>query len=135
MGENKLLMSSTDWGGACSTFGRNVGWDGDLIKDNFSYRIVGLSMDQVVSILQLPMPEFIKMDVDGIEHYILKGGNNILKNIKGILIEINDDFEEQSQTSKKILENSGFSMVKKLHAEWSNNTILENCYNQIWERF
>jgi len=76
------------------------------------------------------------MDVDGIEHIILEGGQNILKSIKGILIEINDDFVEQSNKSKFYLENAGLVLDKKLHAEMfeNSNSGFANTYNQIWIR-
>ena len=58
----------------------------------------------------------------------------MLKSIKGILIEINDDFKDQALQSSKILENSGFSLSEKLHAKWSDDTPYKHCYNQIWIR-
>ena len=64
-------------------------------------------MDQAVDILGLPPPDFIKMDVDGIEHFLLQGGSRVLNKIQGILVEINDDFAEQAEVSKKLLERAG----------------------------
>ena len=46
------------------------------------------------------------MDVDGIEHLILKGGTSILRSpqLKTMLIEVNDDFAEQSDMVMSLLE-------------------------------
>ena len=35
-------------------------------------------MDEISKTLNLPNPDYIKIDVDGIEHLILKGGKNVL---------------------------------------------------------
>ncbi|OCC30846.1 Uncharacterized protein GNX_0588 [Leptospira interrogans serovar Canicola] len=40
-------------------------------------------MEDVVNQFNLPKPDYIKMDVDGIEHIILKGGKNVLKKREG----------------------------------------------------
>ena len=43
------------------------------------------------------VPDYIKIDVDGIEHLILRGGDKLFfsKKIKSVLIEINENFENQ----------------------------------------
>ena len=45
----------------------------------------------------LEVPNYIKIDVDGIEHKILSGSKQVLnnQNLKGMLIEINENYEEQ----------------------------------------
>ncbi|EKP23939.1 methyltransferase FkbM domain protein [Leptospira interrogans str. HAI1594] len=80
----------------------------------------------------LPKPDYIKMDVDGIEHIILKGGKNVLKNVKEILVEINEDFTEQLDNSRSILERAGFVLKNKVTV--SNSGTFQNTYNQIWIR-
>ena len=51
------------------------------INNIFSFQTFGCSMDQAVSKFKLPQPDFIKMDVDCIEHFILQGGENVLNKI------------------------------------------------------
>ena len=65
---NTLNMESTDWGGAKSTFGQNYGDDGQPLDKIFEFQTIGLSMIDVVKLLRIPQPNYIKMDVDGIEH-------------------------------------------------------------------
>ena len=134
MGSNMLRMTSTEWGGALSTFGKEVGWDGQNIQEVFSFPTFGLSMDQAVDILGLPPPDFIKMDVDGIEHFLLQGGSRVLNKIQGILVEINDDFAEQAEVSKKLLERAGLEFLDKRHSEMFEGSKFKNLYNQIWVR-
>ncbi len=93
---SKLNMSSTDWGGALSTFGESYGHDGQQLDKVFEFSTIGLSMDDSVQLLKIPSPDYIKIDVDGIEHLILGGGSNILQRTKGVLIEVNDEFKAQA---------------------------------------
>ena len=44
----------------------------------FKYKTVGISIDQAISHLNFAKPNYIKMDVDGIEHLILKGATDTL---------------------------------------------------------
>ena len=84
---SELKLTSSIWGSAHSTFDKNYGQDGDKIEQKFTYKTIGFSMDEISKILNLPNPDYIKIDVDGIEHLILKGGINILRNSKSVLIE------------------------------------------------
>ena len=63
----------------------------------------------------MEIPDYIKIDVDGIEHLILKGGENTLKKkkIKSILIEVNDNFLEQKNKVNEFMIGSGFTLKKK----------------------
>ena len=141
-GINKLHLTSTDWGGALSTFGSEaIGHDGKpigekgIFKKVFGYQTLGVSMDDAVDMLNIPTPDYIKMDVDGIEHIILGGGQKVLKNVKSVIIEINDDFEEQGVVAHRILKESGLILSEKVHSE-----VVEKIdefrltFNQIWIR-
>ena len=134
--ENKLKLITTEWGGALSTFGKDFGWDGNKLNSLFEFKTISISMDQMITLLKIPSPDYIKMDVDGIEHFILKGGNEVLKNVKSVLIEINDDFEEQSNLCQLYLKEAGLRLETKEHSEISgnSNSAFKNSYNQIWTR-
>ena len=133
---SKLNLTTTTWGGAISSFGQNaIGHDGKIIKKRFEFKTIGLTIDSTVNLLNVPNPNYIKMDVDGIEHLILCGGINVLKTVKSVLIEINDDFQEQSVMSSKILKESGLKLSKKLHSKLVDDMPeYAKTYNQIWIR-
>lgn len=126
-----LNMSMTEWGGAMSTFGESYTHDGNPLVKVFEFRTLGLSMDDAVTRLDMAQPDYIKMDVDGIEHLILKGGLAVLSRVKGVLIEINEEFTKQSVDSFKYLSEAGLELVEKRHSEMFTNTIV---FNQIWRR-
>ena len=131
---NTLNMESTEWGAAKSTFGQDYGHDGRPLEKTFEFQTMGLSMMDAVKLLRVPEPDYIKMDVDGIEHLILKGAGSILKNIKGILIEIDEDFKKQSVESTRFLSEAGLVFKEKRQSDMFKNSPYKNSYNQIWQR-
>jgi FkbM family methyltransferase len=134
LAESTLNMSNTQWGGAMSTFGRSYTHDGGELRKQFEFRTLGLSMDEAVERLGLPQPDYIKMDVDGIEHLILKGAPGVLSKTRGLLVEINENFALQTSESRRALEAAGLRFREKRHAEMFAGTEYANCYNQIWQR-
>ena len=132
---SSLNISSTDWGGALSTCNESYGHDGKELDKIFGFSTIGLSMEDAVKTLKIPLPDYIKMDVDGIEHLILKGGNHVLLNIKGILVEVNDDYIEQEHNVTKYLNEAGLILQEKRHSEmFTDSDLFSNSFNQIWLR-
>lgn len=129
-----LNMTSTEWGGALSTFGQDYGQDGQALRKIFEFQTIGLSMDDAVSLLHIPQPDYLKMDVDGIEHLILKGGCAVLHKVKGVLVEINEEFERQFVDSARYLSEAGLVLKEKRHADMFDASAYKNSYNQIWQR-
>ena len=79
---SKLDLYSTEWGGALSTFDKEIDSYGEVSQSKFSYNTMGFDLDTLVSIYKIPLPDYIKIDVDGIEHYILKGSDKVINNAK-----------------------------------------------------
>ena len=102
-------------GGNRSQFGENV----DDAAKVAGKRIVhtegafGVSMDDLCDKFGFPVPNYIKIDVDGIELQILKGATNVLKdkNLKSILIELGNIPHDEHEESRNILENNGFKRI------------------------
>jgi len=128
LGSNIFKMSSTSWGGALSTFGEDFDQDGNKFLDVFEYSTLGMTMEQAVSLLNVQIPQHIKIDVDGIEHFILRGGPSILNQVNSILIEINDSFTAQAEETEMHLKNAGLTLFKKCYLDSSNQ------FNQWWIR-
>ena len=129
---------SADEGGALSAFGVEYGYDGKPINSDIKYSVVGFSLDDLLKNGVISKaPSLIKIDVDGIEHLILSGAKNTLANnsLKSIFIEVNDDFEEQSVSVKKLLESAGFTLKEKRHSDMVvGSPQFGRTYNQIWIR-
>lgn len=134
MGVASMNLTTTEWGGALSTFGRDYGYDGKSMRKVFEFRTLGLRMDDAVALLNIPKPDFIKIDVDGIEHLVLSGGPQTLRGVKGVLVEINDDFAEQSQSAAQYLVDAGMRLASKTHSELVEQSDFRCAFNQIWHR-
>jgi FkbM family methyltransferase len=136
LGSSQMRMTTTEWGGALSTFGQEFGWDGKAIRQVFKFQTIGFTMKDAVDNLAIPMPDYIKMDVDGLEHFILKGGSDVLRSIKGMLIEVNDDFHEQAEQCRQLLSEAGLELREKRHSEMITGSTagFQNSFNQIWIR-
>ena len=117
-----FYMSSTERGGALSTFGKKINHDGSSMTNIFRYKMIGMSMDDCIKLLNFEKPNYIKIDVDGIEYLILKGSTSALKNVESILVEVNKNFDKQSKDIEKYLTQSGFKLDQKSYP------------NQIWRK-
>ncbi len=129
-GSSMFKMSNTDWGGALSTFGESFDQNGNVMNEVFEYQTIGVSMNDAVRLLEIPVPKFIKIDVDGIEHFILRGGVDVLNKVESVLVEINDDFVAQADQTEQHLKNAGLSLHRKCDLGGGSN----NQYNQWWIR-
>ena len=67
-------------GGSISTFGENFDNNGNPIYSiKNQYKIFGTSINYLLEEKILEISNYIKIDVDGLEHLILKGANKFLK--------------------------------------------------------
>ncbi|MBV9723641.1 MAG: FkbM family methyltransferase [Gammaproteobacteria bacterium] len=133
---SKLRLTSTAWGAALSSFGQTYGHDGEPIRQVFEFSTLGLSMADAVELLKIPSPDYIKMDVDGIEHIILQGGTPVLRRVRGILVEINDEFALQAEGARRCLREAGLTLYEKTHADYFDRMpgAARHTFNQIWAR-
>ena len=69
-------------GGALNSFGEKFDFEGKEFQANMKYNLLGTTMNYYIENLILEIPDYIKIDVDGIEHLILQGGDKFLMNKK-----------------------------------------------------
>ena len=83
-------------GSALKAFGVNYDFKVKKIKHVNQYKIYGNSINYLLKSNILKVPNYIKIDVDGIEHLILEGAIDFLDNIniKSILVEIKSGLKE-----------------------------------------
>jgi FkbM family methyltransferase len=128
LGASLFKMSTTSWGGALSTFGQDFDQHGGTLNSIFEYQTIGVTMDEAIRLLNIPAPRFLKIDVDGIEHFILRGGAETLKGVESVIIEIDDGFAEQAEESARYLQHAGLRLLRKCDGDASSQ------YNQWWVR-
>lgn len=136
LGSSQMKITSTEWGGALSTFGETFGWDGNELQAAFEFQTIGLRIDDLLGNFSIPQPDYIKLDVDGIEHLILAGGREVLEKVKGVLIEVNDEFKQQALECNQRLSEAGLVLKEKRQSEMVSCSTagFQNAFNQIWIR-
>lgn len=120
-------------GGALNTFGENYDFEGKKFKSSMSYQILGKSINSIIQNKILDIPNHIKIDVDGIEHLILEGGDEYLNHpqLLSLSIEINENFTDQYQRILKIMQDYSFKILHKKHNEEVANS-RDSKYNKTF---
>ena len=122
---SQFKLSNLDKGGALSAFDVNYDQFGEKFICKNYYNSPGITLDNCVDIFNLRMPNYIKIDVDGIEHLVLRGGEKIIKQAESILIETTEQFKESYDICQNLLVNNNFKLITK-------NSNLAEPRNQIW---
>jgi len=115
---NLMQETTFEEGGSFNSFGVKYNSNLKTIKKSDiknKYNILGTSLDSLVRSKSIDLPDYIKIDVDGIEHLILSGSKKILvnKKIKSILIELYPDNKLLFNKSIKILRSCNFKFDSK----------------------
>jgi FkbM family methyltransferase len=143
VGNNKnkfLTMKESTFleGSALHAFGRNYNYEGKRFLSNNNYKIYGTTINYLINQKILDIPDYVKIDVDGIEHEILEGANLYLKNlkIKSLLIELNKDFKKQFNSAIKILYKNNFKLKYQINSSSSSikKDKFSNTFNFIFKR-
>jgi len=119
--QSRLSMKSIEWGNSGSTFGELYAEDGKPMNVEFEYQTVGFSMDQAMTWFGLEQPNYVKLDVDGIEGLILSGGSKVLKRVESLLVEV-PEFESGRKLVETALSRAGLKKEKSAQ------------HNEIWTR-
>ena len=123
-------------GGALNSFGEKFDFEGKEFKPTMKYNLLGTTMNYFIENSILDIPDYVKIDVDGIEHLILQGGDKFLNNekVKSLSIEINENFKEQHDKVLNLMEKFNFKIVHKKHNDslFSEGSRFINTYNYIF---
>ena len=101
----RLYMPNLDLGSSGHSVGEAVD---PLLKPAdfpFSQGIFATTLDELVENWGFPCPNYIKIDVDNIEHKIIEGASNLLSNnkiLRSVLIEMNTRKDMGLRTLKKM---------------------------------
>ena len=128
-------LTMLDEGGAMSTFGDELGHDGQAIHPQMDYETAGMSLDFLVASGVVPeRPSMLKIDVDGIEHLVLRGAADVLasSSLRTVLIEVNDDYRELATEVSDLLVSAGFTLAERRQAQMVADGVFASTFNQIW---
>ena len=134
-----LTMHESEFieGWSMNTFGDPIDHQGKKFKSKQSYSIFGNNINFYIENKVLDFPNYIKIDVDGLEHKILKGGNKCLESekLRSISIELNENYIEQFEEVNLIMKEHNFLIKQKKHAAmFDKSELFSNTYNYIFER-
>lgn len=125
-------------GGALHTFGEKHDHQGKKFKPEMSYNFFGTNIKNLLDNKLLDIPNYIKIDVDGTEHLILKGMGKYLQDpkIKSILVEINENFKIQFKTIIYLMKKNNFQLSHKKNNKnfFKNTPSLRKTFNYIFSR-
>ena len=124
-------------GWSMNTFGKPTDYEGKEFKPRQKYKIFGMSIDYLVQSNILEKPNYIKIDVDGIEDKILAGGIKSLnnQNLKSISIELNKKYESQYKNVIDIMNKINLKFKHKKHAHiYENDKKFSEIFNYVFER-
>ena len=135
-GLDALHMSSTGLGDALNNFGEARDWQGSIFTAVLKQGMIGFSVDDFIKQFNPPFPNYIKIDVDGIEGSIIRGAKHTLidSRLKSVLVELNIEKKEPAQEVISIFNTSGFTLLKREHAPMVDEGKFANVYNHIFIR-
>ena len=107
-----MKETSSEEGSALNTFRENFDFQGKSFKSKLEYQLLGLSIDYLIKRKILEVPDYIKIDIDGLEHLVLRGAKTILSSnkIKKISIELNENFQSQYTEVLKVMKKNNFEL-------------------------
>lgn len=130
-------------GGSMSNFISNTDYKGETLQENEiknKYNLFGTSIDNLILNNILEVPNYVKIDVDGIEDLILKGAKNLLKNnnLKELSIEMNPTNLEQYKFINEFMKENDFKQTVSTNSRLLNDKDykleLNEIVNVIFER-
>ena len=131
-----LNMASAAMGSSMSQFGR----PGEMSRycaenaNGLAQGMVGFTVDDFIARFSPPFPNYIKMDVDGLEWPILQGAQNTLRDprLRSLMVELSLSNKEEGGRAVALLEKSGFRFVS--HGD-TQGTEVEKAANHLFERY
>lgn len=102
---------SVEAGTALHTLGASVDYRGEAFKPIYLQKVLSFSLDDLIFRYDFPVPNHIKLDVDGIELDILHGADKVLddEQIKSIMVETCEQ-REPAKLFIDFLEQKGFRL-------------------------
>lgn len=109
-----LHLSEFQTGGSCHSFGEKVDFQLQQHEFALAQGCVSSTLDTLIEAGAVPVPNHIKIDVDGLEHKVLAGSRKVLQNpaLKSVLVEINTNLALHRQIIAD-LEELGFTYSEK----------------------
>jgi FkbM family methyltransferase len=108
-GYSELHLSGTQVGDSCHSLGERVDFEHRPMTPAHSQGCAAARLDDLVEQGAMPVPDYIKVDVDGFEPRVMAGARRTIDNskVRSLLIETNQNLPDHMQMVREI-ESLGF---------------------------
>ena len=98
-GVERLYLSQALAGGSCHSLGAEVGFCLEPRAAAFAQGAVAMRFDDLVASGDLPVPHYVKIDVDGFEHKVIRGMQKTLRDarVASLIVELNQQLVEHRE--------------------------------------
>jgi FkbM family methyltransferase len=130
-----LNMASASMGAAISQFGRSGEmsryWEGQT--PTASHGMIGFTIDNFIAQFHPPFPNYLKVDVDGLEPRILEGARVTLQDtrLRSVLVELVLGQESENRSTLSLLGDAGFHFVSRGPTQ---GTKTESAANHLFQK-
>jgi FkbM family methyltransferase len=130
-----LNMESPSMGAAISQFGQS----GEMSRywerqtGAATHGMIGFTIDSFIAQFDPPFPNYLKLDVDGLEPPILEGARMTLRDtrLRSLLVELSTSRESECRNALLLLEEAGFRFVSRGATQ---GTQTESAANHLFQR-
>lgn len=95
--------------------------------------MIGMSIDNFIALFAPPFPNYLKLDVDGLEMSILQGAHKTLSNpqLRSVMVELSLTNKGENKEALQLLGGCGWQLASRGESQGSNN---EQGANHFFER-
>lgn len=103
-GYSDLHLSELRLGGSCHSLGEQVDFKHEPMNPEFSQGCVAARLDDLVAAGVVPIPHYMKIDVDGFEPKVITGSRKVLadRKLRSLLIETNQNLADHRQMVEEL---------------------------------
>ena len=131
-----ISMRDNMIGGSLHSFETDIDYKGDQFTPAWRQGALAVTLDDLHQVFRVPAPAYIKIDVDGLETSIVRGGRDLLSRpeFRSILVEV--DLNDQSEVSdiSRMLEDAGLCHDQGVDGNTARNVKTARIYNLIYTR-
>jgi transketolase len=131
-----LNYSNLTPGGALHALGEAIDYKGETFQPVLEQPVLTFALDDLIKHFSLPIPNHIKIDVDGIELKILRGAEEALSHplVKSVLLEV-EEGDRESERIVEFLQDKGLKFHSKHRYVYGGEASpFANVYNYVFQR-